>query len=124
MRLFKCEKGSVIVELGLLVPLLAAITYGFIMFTNVVRTDIILQVAAREGAREYSVSNSSNKAINAAKLQIEMGEIDVDSVTITPKSKDKERIVAVNKTMTFYIPFAGPYNIELQKGAVFYDDHE
>lgn len=122
-NLVKCEKGSIIVELGLLLPLLVAITYGFIMFTNVIRTDIILQVAAREGAREYAVTNDINKAKNSAILQLKMGGVDIDIINIESENIDKKRIIKVNKNISFYIPFAGQYDIRLKKGAVFYEEN-
>ncbi len=63
------EKGSAWVELAVLLPLLLMIVFGYLSYTNAIRDDLVLQMAAREGAREYSTSNSRNsrKAIFSIK---------------------------------------------------------
>lgn len=115
-NLRKCEKGSVIVELAILTLVLASLALGFNYYANAIRKDIILQIAAREGARTYATTLSSGEAISAA--YSELGE--VDGATVTSFIDGYDRGVTAETSLSFYIPLAGDYNINLEKTSVFH----
>lgn len=119
------EKGSAWVELAVLLPLLLMIVFGYLSYTNAIRDDLVLQMAAREGAREYSTSNSISKTKSVAKDILKSGGIQPDLIIIETKeivrsAKEIERIVTVKKPVKFYIPAIGEYDISLKRGAMFY----
>lgn len=124
-KLIKCEKGSIIIELGIFLPLLLSLVVGYMMFINAIRSDIVLQIAAREGAREYAATHSIVRAKEAATLQVELAGMDISDIVIDTKERinsygEKERIVVVKRPMGFHVPFVGDMDITLQRGAMFY----
>ena len=56
-RWFKDEQGAAFLEVLLLLPIILVLVFGYIRFTYAARLSTVLQVAAREAAREYAYSN-------------------------------------------------------------------
>lgn len=114
--IYKDEKGSVIVELAVLTLVLAALALGFNYFANAIRKDIILQIAAREGARTYATTQSAARAMDMASSELE----GIENVVVTSFSHGSDRGVRASTTLSFYIPLAGDYDLTLEKAAVFH----
>lgn len=94
---FKDEKGSVTVEAALLMPLLLTVFFSFLFLNNTIKDNIIIQNAAREGARAYAMTGSSSTGINRAGEEVLKGGIDPNEVTITPLTIKDTRGMRVEK---------------------------
>jgi len=92
---------------------------GYIYFTQAMRINTLCKIAAREGAREYSVTNNSYEAREKAKSELALGGIDPDSrgIHITTKKDNGKRSVIVESKYGFHTPFVGEYNLNLKGGA-------
>jgi len=119
MIVLKNNKGSATIETAVMFLLLIMLLTGFIYFINGVTVYSVLQVAAREGAREYSLSDSESKAIKKVKMELKSGGIDPKDVNISTKKIGNERQMTVDTDYNFYIPIAGSYDLKLQGGATF-----
>lgn len=66
------------VEAAFVVPLLIVLLLGFTLFTTMIKDSMIMQTAAREGARYYSATNDFDLAEHMAWAVIEEATIDFD----------------------------------------------
>lgn len=113
------NKGSAIIETSVMFLLILTLVVGFIYLTNAVTTYSVVQTAAREGAREYSLTDSKTRAVNKAVYELKMGGVDADKAKITAKAEGQERRVTVAMDYTFFVPFIGSKELMLQSGATF-----
>jgi Flp pilus assembly protein TadG len=118
-KLFLENKGSAIIETSVMFLLILTLVTGFIYLTNMVTTYSVIQTAAREGAREYSLTDNNSKAVNRAIYELKMGGVDADKAKITAKAEGQERRVTVAMDYTFFVPFIGSKELTLQSGATF-----
>jgi Flp pilus assembly protein TadG len=120
-KLLKDQRGSAVVEVAVIFPLVIALTFGFIFFNFAVREHTVLQVAAREAAREYSISNNQTRAINTAKEEVSIGGIDPNLVTVSTKADGSRRYAMVRLERNIKIPFIQDIYQNRMKGeAVFH----
>ncbi len=113
------SKGSTVVEVAIMFPIILALIFGFMWFTQAIRMDTILQVAAREAARQYAVSDSASRAVQKARDELALGNIDSSRASIRAYSDRGERKVTVTIPYLIQIPFMGEYPLKLQGSAVF-----
>lgn len=116
-KAFKDKKGSAIIETAIMLIVIMALTIGYLYFIQAIRINTVLQVAAREGARTYAITDSPSKARAKAEEELRIGGIDPKYVTITTKSVGSERQVFVSLRRKTRVPFAGIYNYLLQGAA-------
>jgi len=96
------DRGAIIVEFALIVPILLMLLIGIVNFGVAYNTQIALQGAAREGARALALGNSAVDAVNAAGGVA----ITVSSQTGCPDGdSDAYATVTTTKDFTFGIPF-------------------
>jgi len=62
----KGERGAAMVEFAIILPLLIIVVFGIIEFGRAYNTKITLTHAAREGVREYALTQNSTDGQNAA----------------------------------------------------------
>lgn len=98
------DRGAIVVEFALIVPILLILLFGIIEFGRAYNTQIALQGAAREGARALALGNSASDAANES-----FGGgvvISVSSPSSCPDG-DSEAYATVTTTadFTFSIPF-------------------
>ncbi len=117
LKLLKNNKGSVIVEVAIMFMLVTMLTTGYLYFTQAMRINTVLKIAAREGAREYSVTNNPSRTRDRIKSELSLAGIDTGKVDIDVVSNGKKRIVKVKARHGFYAPFAGEYDLDLKGGA-------
>jgi hypothetical protein len=67
------ERGSATVELAAAVPMLAAITLALVGVVALASDQVMVQGAAREGAREAAVSGDPARAVAAARAALPAG---------------------------------------------------
>lgn len=119
----KDEKGSaVLFELAVMLPLMIMLFYGFAMFTNALSIDIAIQTAAREGAREYAMTNNPTDGLRKAMLELEASK--VDGVTIEPFTEGDGRGIRIIKELSFIIPFSGEHGGTLEGVGLFIEEPE
>ncbi|MHB1127559.1 MAG: TadE/TadG family type IV pilus assembly protein [Bacillota bacterium] len=106
-KVIKDENGSAIVEVAVIFPLIIMLVAGFIVLSQAVRIDTVLEVAAREGAREFSVTHDLGRATERAKNELDIGGVDPEKATISVTSNGFDRKVLVEFPFPIYIPFAG-----------------
>lgn len=118
-RLLKSNKGTVIVEVAIMFILVTMMAVGYIYFTQAMRINTVAKIAAREGARVYSITNNPARAKERVKSELALGGINPDENTIDIQTKIEgdKRIVNVKIKQSFYAPFAGEYNLNLRGGA-------
>jgi Flp pilus assembly protein TadG len=96
------DRGAIIVEFALIVPILVVLLVGIINFGQAYNTQIAVQGAAREGARALALGNSAVDAVDAS---------GVDAIAVSSQSgcpdgaTDAYATVTTSKDFTFRIPF-------------------
>jgi Flp pilus assembly protein TadG len=96
------DRGAVIVEFALIVPILMILLVGIINFGVAYNTQIALQGAAREGARALALGDSAADAVNASGVD----DMSIGSQTGCPAGdSDAYASVTTTKDFTFSIPF-------------------
>lgn len=122
IKFFKNQKGSaVLFELAVMIPIMIMLFYGFSMFTNALATDIALKTAAREGAREYAITGDASEGVRKARVELEASKV-YSNITILPFTEDEGRGVRVSKKVSFMIPFAKNYEMNLEGVGLFINE--
>ena len=119
LRRLRSEDGSAVVETALMLPIVLMLVFGFIAFTQAVATKVVLETAAREGARSYAVSNSAATAQAKVREELAVGRINPDAAQVVAQSTGGGRAVTVTMPYSFHVPFAGGYSPTLAGSAVF-----
>jgi Flp pilus assembly protein TadG len=98
------DRGAVIAEFALIVPILLVLLVGIIEFGRAYNVQIALQGAAREGARALALGESPNTAVSTSSGGIPMT---ISSSTGCPASSDPASYATVTTSadFTFRIPF-------------------
>jgi hypothetical protein len=123
-RFLKNDKGSAIVEVAIMFPIILMLVFGFIMFTHAVRINTVLQVAAREGARDYAKTHNQARAVEKVKDELSMAGIDPSDVDIDISVNGQERRVRVKLPYPVFVPFAGEYGLSLKGDASFHAEND
>lgn len=79
----KNNRGSATVEAAITLPLLTLIVFGFLFLNGAIKDSIVIQQAAREGAREYAMTNNGTSGINVASQELLDRGINPSKATIT-----------------------------------------
>ena len=96
------ESGQSTVEFALLFPLVAMAILAIIQVALVVRADVVVHQAAREGARSAAVSKSSGAAAEGA------GNVASGlNVSVQRGSKGKRVVVTVRRKYRTNVPLVG-----------------
>lgn len=117
-KFLKDEKGSsIILELAAILIIMIMLFYGFTMYTNALSIKLALRTATREGAREYSTSHDTSKAIKRAQTELELSGM--GDAEIRPFIDGEGMGMEVIKHYPFYVPFAGTQNLKMKGSAIF-----
>jgi Flp pilus assembly protein TadG len=103
---FRGERGTASVEFAAVLPLVLISLLLVVQVALVVAEQLIVQHAAREGAREAAVWNDDARARDAA---IRAGNLESDraDVTVTPSDRPVGSPVLV--TVRYRVPLVVPY---------------
>ncbi len=113
------NRGSATIEGSVMFILILILTMGFVYLTNAITVYAVAQTAAREGAREYAMTDSRTKAVIKARTEIELSGVEIKDVSITPMAEGQERRMTVTVNYPFYVPVVGERELVLQSGASF-----
>lgn len=119
MELVKNDRGSAAIETATMFLLIIALVVGFMYLMQTVTAYSAIQTAAREGAREYSLTDDKTKAVNKAVRELELAGIDLNRAKISAQSVGQERRVSITYQYDFYVPFLGEKDMTIESGAVF-----
>jgi Flp pilus assembly protein TadG len=99
------DRGVAMVEFAIVLPFLLMLVMGIIEFGRGYNTQISIQAAAREGARELALRKSS--ADVDARVRAAAPSVTIDSISQTPcpATGDGQARVVVSESFTFGIPF-------------------
>ena len=107
-KLLQDEKGSAIIETAIAIPIILGLFFGLVLFANAYRYQIVMDMAARAGAREYQITRHNyTQAVNKAQRELALG-----GVQATVKIYD-DRVI-VTKPYGFYIPATDSYLLNLK----------
>lgn len=103
------QKGSVLVEFALILPVFLTLLAGMISFSFALYNKTVLTMATREGARAgalYGTSDRENKAdkaaLDACKDLISFGS---GKPVVVVNSTISGKILTVSASLTYYLPF-------------------
>lgn len=104
MNILKKTKGAALVEVAIALPILVMIVFGFIYFTIIIKETLVIQTAAREGARHHAVYHDPVGAVNTAEAELKRGLVSGARAKAT--YGHNYRGVRVEKDITLSIPFS------------------
>jgi Flp pilus assembly protein TadG len=99
------DRGAAMVEFAIVLPLLLVLVMGIIEFGRAYNTQVAIQSAAREGARELALRRSSSQVSAAVTNAAPSVSIDSISQSPCPATGDGQARVTINESFTFGIPF-------------------
>ena len=112
------QQGAAMVELALILPVLIVLVFGIIEFGRAFNADISLTHAAREGAREYAITQDTMAGIAAAKgaaTSLNTGDM---SFTVSACRLGDPATMRIKYPFTFSIPFVPLRPIQLSAEGV------
>ena len=112
-QILKDERGNSVIIAPLFVLILCSLFLGFVLYTGAYYQKHIMNMAIREGAREYRVKEQIDKAITTIYRELELGMVGGCAVSV-----DRYK-VTVRKDIGFYIPLAKKYLFNLESSAEF-----
>lgn len=118
-RILKNNKGSAIIETAIALPIVLGLFMGLFFFTNAVRYKLVMNMAAKEGARMYQISSgNATKAKNKAEEELALGRVDGASVSIITNG------VKISKSYGFHIPLFGSQEPSMKSEHEFFEELE
>jgi Flp pilus assembly protein TadG len=100
------ERGAAAVEFALVAPLLLVLVFGIIDFGMLMNTKTVIANAAREGARDGSISHSV--AVIDSSVDAALGNIPAANVTIT--------VGCIGPAPTYTVCPAGGFDANVKSG--------
>ena len=115
------EKGSAITEFALTLPLVLTLVFGYIFFMKGVETHILMQTAAREGARAYAnpIYGVDMNSYAVAVANRELQENNIEASNISADADGLDRIVSIEKPYSTRFPLK---NFTLKAYSVFHSE--
>lgn len=99
------DRGAAMVEFAIVLPILLMLLLGIIEFGRAYNTQVSIQAAAREGARELALRKSSSDVETRTRAAAPSVTIDSISQTACPATGDGQARVVITESFTFGIPF-------------------
>lgn len=123
------DRGAVMVEFALILPLLVMLLVGIIEFGSAYNTKLALQAAAREGARAAALGRDSGDVRDTVEAAASPHDLDASaggSIDLSRAScpdpgdpvGNAVAVVEVTKDFTFSIPFVDLGDVELSARGV------
>ena len=107
-RLNRDDRGAVMVEFAIILPVLLLILLGIVEFGRAYNVQVSIQAAAREGARELALRPSNPTIVDdAARTGAPSVTIDSIAQTPCPATGDGKATVKITEKFSFLaLPFA------------------
>ncbi len=97
------KKGAALVELIAILPVLAMIVVGFVYYTILIKEALVIQTAARVGARNYAIYHEASEAEAVARNELARGQ--VKGARVQAMHGKDSRGMKVEKDVKLKIPF-------------------
>lgn len=110
----KRERGSAVVELALVLPLVLVVMLGIVEVAVVARSEIQLLHAAREGAREAAASPDTRRASAAVRSALGPAGGRARISVTRPSSVGDKATVTVSLKHTIAAPLFGGFSLDLR----------
>ena len=110
------QQGAAMVEFALVLPILIMLVFGIIEFGRAFNADISLTHAAREGAREYAITQDTTAGINAARGAATSLNPDDMSFTVSACNFGDPATMRITYPFTLSVPFVplGPIQLSAE----------
>ncbi|WP_187142819.1 TadE/TadG family type IV pilus assembly protein [Thermanaerosceptrum fracticalcis] len=118
--LFRNQKGSAIIEVAIIFPLMLMVTLAFIYFIELARVGVVMEAAANEGAREFAINANVEDAKTKVVKVLQMGHVSFVGDGFYSIEIDGKAVTVKRKVMT--IPFFG--NMDMKRTAQYYKEKE
>jgi ABC-type uncharacterized transport system permease subunit len=118
----KNQKGSAIVEVAIIFPLMLVITLAFIYFIELSRVGVVMEAAATEGAREFHINPGVENAKAKAIEVLQLGHVSVVGDGFYSIEVDTESKTVTIKRKVIAIPYFG--NLEMKRSAQYREREE
>ena len=110
------DRGAVMVEFAIVLPVLLLILLGIIEFGRAYNTQVSIQAAAREGARELALRHTSTEVVSATRDGAPSVDIDSIGQNPCPATGDGKAKVTITEEYSFLaLPFG---SIDLEASGV------
>lgn len=113
-KLYHDESGTMIIEASVAIVVILAVFLTCIYFTQAYRAKIVMEMAAREGARSFQISQD----ISDTYKELSIGNIKKASVSST---EDGVRII---KHYDIKIPIVGDHLFNLNVSASYHNENQ
>lgn len=129
-HIIKDEKGSSeIIEVMLTFPVIIMLIFGFICFMFILRESVVIESAARTGARVLGITGEIDMAVSKAREEIKIGgvaflrvqDISIDRI---PGKEEDECPLVVKTGWATKIPFSGRHSFLVERKTSFYREEE
>lgn len=105
------DRGAVMVEFAIVLPVLLLILLGIIEFGRAYNAQVSIQAAAREGARELALDESSTEVESATRGGAPSVTIDSIAQAPCPASGDGKAKVTITESFSFMVLPFGPLGL-------------
>jgi len=105
------DRGAVMVEFAIVLPVLLLILLGIIEFGRAYNAQVSIQAAAREGARELALRHGTADVASATRDAAPSVTIDTVAQTPCPASGDGKAKVEVTESFSFLALPLAPLNL-------------
>lgn len=105
-KLIKKDDGSAMVEFALMLPLILVLVFGYIFFMDGVKTHIIMQTAAREGARAYAnpIADVDMNRYGRDVAIMELNSNNIKGARVVAYADEYDRVVEIEKPYSTRFP--------------------
>lgn len=98
----KDEKGQALLELALMLPLLIILSFGVLETGRVIHTYLVVNHAAREGAREASLRAADQEITTKVISMLQLQDVNAAEIAISPTETQRQPGESV--TVQVYYP--------------------
>lgn len=115
------QKGAALVETAITLPMIVMLVFGMLYYAQIIKDSLVMQTAAREGARNYAVYYDRQEAVNIARKELANGKVEAD-VYIINKPPDKG--MGIQKDVVLSVPFTEVHIFTLRNEVILHrEDH-
>jgi hypothetical protein len=113
-KIYKDEKGSAVIESSMAIVLIMAVFLAGIYFLTAYRDKIVMEMAAKEGSRQYQIKHDTSYAIK----ELEIGGVKNATVSAS------ESGVSITKNIKITMPIVGNHLFALKANADFHTENK
>lgn len=113
-QFIKNDKGNAIIETPLAIILIMTVFLGGVYFLTAYRDKIVMEMATKEGSRQYQITHSTSYAYQ----ELQIGN--VSNATVTASGNG----VIITKNINITMPIVGNYLFGLKTSANYHTENQ